>query len=109
MELDYDFANKSIHEQMMLFLENCTININFSQAVLYSIILKLMGKCDIETFNLIASEDTDIQKLGVQLLFGEYLYVFNIALHLHHYNYECLHYPHFVTTFLHRNHDLLER
>ena len=99
MELDYNFVDRSLHELMIIFLENCTIDINFSQAVLYSIILKLMGKCDIETFNLIASEDTDIQKLGAQLLFGEYLYVFNTALNLHHYDYECLHYPHIVTKF----------
>ena len=33
MKLDYDFVNKSIHEQMMLFLDNCTTNIDFSQNI----------------------------------------------------------------------------
>ena len=97
MKLDYDFVNKSIHEQMMLFLDNCTTNIDFSQNILGTIIIELMNKCDNETFNLISSEDPDIQKLGIQLLFGEYLYIFNIALSLRHYDYECLHYPHFVS------------
>ena len=99
MKLDYDFVNKSLHEQMMLFLNNCTTNIIFSQSILGTIIIELMNKCDTKTFDLISSEDPDIQKLGIQLLFGEYLHVFNIALSLRHYNYECLHYPHFISQF----------
>lgn len=97
MIFDYDFVNKSLDEQMMLFLDNCTININFSQNLLGTIIIELMSKCDTETFNLICSEDPDTQKLGSQLLFGKYLDIFNIALSLRHYDYECLHYPHFVS------------
>lgn len=97
MKLDYDFVNKSLHEQMMLFLNNCTTNISFSQSLLGTIIIELMHKCDTKTFDLICSEDLDTQKLGSQLLFGEYLYIFNIALSLRHYDYECLHYPHFIS------------
>lgn len=97
MKLDYDFVNKSLDEQMMLFLNNCTINIDFSQDLLCTIIIELMKKCNDEIFDLIRSEDSDTQKLGSQLLFGEYLYVFNIALSLRHYDYECLHYPHFIS------------
>ena len=99
MKLDYDFVNKSLHEQMMLFLNNCTTNIDFSQNLLGTIIIELMSKCDNETFDLISSEDLDTQKLGSQLLFGEYLDIFNIALSLRHYDYECLHYPHLVSHF----------
>lgn len=99
MKLDYDFVSKSLHEQMELFLNNCTTNINFSQSLLGTIIIELMNKCDNETFDLISSEDLDTQKLGSQLLFGEYLYVFNIALSLRHYDYECLHYPHLISQF----------
>lgn len=99
MILDYDFVNKSLDEQMMLFLENCTTNIDFSQNLLCTIIIELMSKCDNETFDLINSEDLDTQKLGSQLLFKEYLGVFNMALSLRHYNYECLHYPHFISQF----------
>ena len=97
MKLDYDFVDKSLDEQMMLFLNNCITNINFSQNLLGTIIIELMSKCDNETFDLICSEDPDAQKLGSQLLFGEYLYVFNRALSLRHYDYECLHYPHFIS------------
>lgn len=99
MKLDYDFVNKSLHEQMMLFLNNCTTNISFSQNILGTIIIELMSKCDTKTFDLISSEDPDTQKLGIQLLFGEYLDIFNIALSLRHYDYECLHYPHVVSQF----------
>ena len=99
MKIDYDFVNKSLDEQMMLFLENCTTNFNFSQNLLRTIITELMNKCDTKTFDLINSEDSDTQKLGIQLLFGEYLYVFNMALSLRHYNYECLYYPHFISQF----------
>lgn len=99
MILDYDFVNKSLDEQMTLFLENCTINFDFSREVLSTIIVELINKCDTETLDLIRSEDSDIQKLGSQLLFGEYLYVFNMALSLRHYDYECLHYPHFISQF----------
>lgn len=99
MKLDYDFVNKSLHEQMMLFLNNCTINIDFSQNLLGTIIIELMSKCNNETFDLISSEDLDTQKLGSQLLFGEYLDIFNIALNLRHYDYECLHYPHLISQF----------
>ena len=60
-----------------------------------------MNKCDNKTFDLICSEDSDIQKLGSQLLFGEYLYVFNIALSLRHYDYKCLHYPHLISQLRH--------
>ena len=62
-----------------------------------TIIIELMSKCDDETFDLISSEDPDIQKLGIQLLFEGYLDIFNIALSLRHYDYECLHYPHFIS------------
>ena len=86
MKLDYDFVNKSLDEQMILFLNNCTINIEFSQNLLRTIIIELMAKCNNEIFVLIQSEDLDTQKLGSQLLFGEYLYVFNIALSLRHYD-----------------------
>ena len=99
MKLDYDFVYNSLHEQMMLFLNNCTTNIDFSQNLLGTIIIELMSKCDNETFDLISSEDPDIQKLGSQLLFGEYLHIFNIALNLRHYDYECLHYPHLLSQF----------
>ena len=99
MKLDYDFVNESLHEQMMLFLNNCTTNIIFSQHTLCTIIIELISKCDNETFDLIRSEDPDTQKLGIQLLFGEYLDIFNIALSLRHYDYECLHYPHLVSQF----------
>lgn len=99
MKLDYDFVNKSLHEQMMLFLNNCTTNIGFSQNLLGTIIIELMSKCDNETFDLISSEDLDTQKLGSQLLFGEHLDIFNIALNLRHYDYECLHYPHLISQF----------
>ncbi len=99
MKLDYDFVNKSLHEQMMLFLNNCTTNIDFSRNLLGTIIIELMNKCDNETFDLISSEDLDTQKLGNQLLFGEYLDIFNIALNLQHYDYECLHYPHLISQF----------
>ena len=99
MKLDYDFVNKSLDEQMILFLDNCITNIDFSQTILGTIIIELMSKCDNETFDLISSEDSDIQKLGTQLLFGEHLYVFNVALSLRHYDYECLHYPHFISQF----------
>ena len=99
MNLDYDFVNKSLHEQMMLFLNNCTTNIKFSWNLLGTIIIELMNKCDNETFDLICSEDSDTQKLGSQLLFGEYLDIFNIALSLRHYDYICLHYPHLISQF----------
>lgn len=99
MKLDYDFVNKSLDEQMMLFLENCTINFDFSREVLSTIIIELINKCDNETLDLIVSDDLDAQKLGSQLLFGEYLHIFNIALNLRHYDYECLHYPHLISQF----------
>lgn len=99
MKLDYNIISKSLDELMGLFLDNCTTNINFSKNLLDIIIVELMSKCDVETFNLISSEDPDIQNLGVQLLFGKYLYIFNIALSLRHYDYECLHYPHFISQF----------
>ena len=105
MKLDYDFVNKSLHEQMMLFLNNCTTNIDFSQNLLCRIIIELMSKCDNETFDLISSEDLDTQKLGSQLLFGEYLYIFNVALSLRHYDYECLHYPHNILQFISRRYE----
>ena len=91
------FVNKSLDEQMMLFLNNCTTNISFSQNLLCTIIIELVTKCNNEIFDLIQSEDLDTQKLGSQLLFGEYLYVLNIALSLRHYDYECLHYPHLIS------------
>lgn len=103
MKLDYDFVNKSLDEQMMLFLENCTTNFDFSREVLSTIIVELINKCDNETLDLIVSDDLDAQKVGCQLLFGEHLYIFNTALSLHHYDYECFYYPRFVVNFMRRN------
>lgn len=95
-----DVIGKPLPVQMMIFLENCTTNINFSQDLLSSIILKLLSTSDKNIRDLIKSEDLDVQKLGSQLLFGEYLYIFNVALSLRHYDYECLHYPHNILQFI---------
>ena len=102
-----DVIGKPLPVQMGMFLENCTTNINFSQDLLASIILKLLSTSNKNIRDLIESEDQDIQKLGTQLLFGEYLYIFNVALSLRHYDYECLHYPHNISQFISRSYGTL--
>ena len=102
-----DVIGKPLPVQMKIFLENCTTNINFSQDLLASIILKLLSTSDKNIRDLIKSEDLDTQKLGSQLLFGEYLYIFNVALSLRHYDYECLHYPHNILQFISRTYGTL--
>jgi hypothetical protein len=67
----------------------------------------LLSTSDKNIRNLIESEDLDAQKLGSQLLFGEYLYIFNVALSLRHYDYECLHYPHNISHFISQSYGTL--
>ena len=104
-----DFINKPLDDMMNTFLENCTINFEFSKVLLSHIVTCLIDRCSEDIRNLIISEDQDIQKLGSQLLFGEYLYIFNTALRLRHYDYECLHYPHLVLKFIYRNNYTLSK
>lgn len=105
-----DFIDKPLDEMMNTFLENCTINIEFSKILLSHIVMYLIARCSEDVRDLIISEDQDIQKLGSQLLFEEYLNIFNTALRLRHYDYECLHYPHLVLKFIYRdNYTLSEK